>query len=63
MHGNACKGEEEHAWYDREAQRTQAAQAGYACDHQNKRLPIAVHEIKEWQKAQKQLSVELQDKP
>eukprot|EP00971_Amphidinium_carterae_P129434 2563678-Amphidinium_carterae.2 len=29
----------------------------------NKRLPIAVHEIKEWQKAQKQMSVELQDKP
>eukprot|EP00971_Amphidinium_carterae_P183692 3646435-Amphidinium_carterae.4 len=47
----------------REAQRTQTAQAGYACDYQNKRLPIAVHEIKEWQKAQKQMSVELQHKP
>eukprot|EP00971_Amphidinium_carterae_P286300 5684601-Amphidinium_carterae.1 len=47
----------------REAQRNQAAQAGYACDYQNKRLPIAVHEIKEWQKARKQMSVELEDKP
>ena len=34
----------------REAQRTQAAQAGYACDYQNKRHPIAMHEVKEWQK-------------
>ena len=30
----------------KEAQTNQAAQAGYACDYQNKRLPIAVHEIK-----------------
>ena len=25
---------------------------GYGCDYQNKRLPIATHEIKEWQKSQ-----------
>ena len=31
----------------KEAQTAQAAQAGYACDYQNKRLPIAVHEVKD----------------
>ena len=44
-----------------EAQITQAAQAGYAADYQNKRLPIAVHECKKWMKAQKNLAEELQD--
>ena len=47
----------------REAQRTQAAQAGYACDYQNKRHPIAMHEVKEWQKGQGALQQEVQDKP
>ena len=45
------------------AQRNQAAQAGYACDYQNKRLPIAIHEIKEWGKGQQKLGVELEGKP
>ena len=44
-----------------EAQTNQAAQAGYACDYQNKRLQIANHEIKEWMKGQKHLSEELKD--
>ena len=47
----------------REAQRTQAAQAGYACDYQNKRHPIAMHEVKEWQKGHGGLQQEVQDKP
>ena len=47
----------------RAAQRNQAAQAGYACDYQNKRLPIAVHEIKEWSKGQQALGMELEGKP
>ena len=46
----------------RDAQITQAAQAGYAADYQNKRLPVAVHECKEWMKAQTNLAEELQDK-
>ena len=37
------------------AQVDQAAQAGYGCDYQNKRLGIAVHEVKEWEKAQTKL--------
>lgn len=45
----------------REAQITQAAQAGYAADYQNKRLPVAVHECKEWMKAQQNLIEELQE--
>ena len=40
----------------------QAAQAGYACDYQNKRLPIAVQEVKEWMKGQQQLSEDLKEK-
>lgn len=44
-----------------EAQVNQAAQAGYAADYQNKRLPVAVHECKEWMKAQKKLVEELED--
>ena len=47
----------------REAQVNQAAQAGYGADYQNKRLPIAVHEIKEWQKSQQGLAKDLEDKP
>ena len=47
----------------REAQRNQAAQAGYGCDYQNKRLPIAIHEIKEWNKGNKELAEELEGKP
>ena len=47
----------------REAQRNQAAQAGYACDYQNKRHPIAMHEVKEWQKGQGVLHQEVQGKP
>ena len=48
--------EEELIW---SAQVRQNAQAGYACDYQNKRLPIAVHEITEWQKGQRQLANEM----
>lgn len=46
----------------RDAQITQAAQAGYQCDYQNKRLPICRHEAKEWQKGHQQLAEDLQDK-
>ncbi|CAL1131003.1 unnamed protein product [Cladocopium goreaui] len=47
----------------RAAQRNQAAQAGYACDYQNKRLPIAINEIKEWGLGQRSLGTQLHDKP
>eukprot|EP00971_Amphidinium_carterae_P236762 4698922-Amphidinium_carterae.1 len=47
----------------RETQRRQSAQAGYACDYQNKRLPIAVHEVKNWQQGQAALAEELVDAP
>eukprot|EP00971_Amphidinium_carterae_P052217 1027968-Amphidinium_carterae.1 len=47
----------------RETQRRQSAQAGYACDYQNKRLPIAVNEIKHWQHGQGTLATEVKDKP
>ena len=47
----------------KQAQTNQAAQAGYGCDYQNKRLPIAVQETKEWQKAQGELAQELEGKP
>ena len=46
----------------RHAQINQAAQAGYAADYQNKRLPIAMNEIKEWQKAQVSLVDDIMDK-
>ena len=46
----------------RDAQITQAAQTGYQCDYQNKRLPICRHEAKEWEKGQKNLQAELHDK-
>jgi hypothetical protein len=46
----------------RDAQVTQAAQAGYAADYQNKRLPIAVHDAKEMLKAQSSLAEELKEK-
>ena len=45
----------------KDAQINQSAQAGYAADYQNKRLPIAVHEVKEWMKAQGKLIEELED--
>lgn len=45
----------------RDAQTTQAAQAGYACDYQNKRVQIANHESKEWMKGQQHLYEELKD--
>ena len=44
-----------------EAQTNQAAQAGYACDYQNKRLQIANHEVKEWMRGQQHLAEELKD--
>ncbi|CAJ1393587.1 unnamed protein product [Effrenium voratum] len=59
----ACVGDGDVKLLVREAQRTQAAQAGYGCDYMNKRLPIAVHELKEWQKGQRELGKELKDKP
>ena len=45
----------------KEAQTNQAAQAGYACDYQNKRLPIAVHEVKEWMRGQQRLYEDIKD--
>ena len=44
-----------------EAQINQAAQAGYACDYQNKRVQIANHETKEWMRGQQHLYEELKD--
>ena len=44
-----------------QAQRTQAAQAGYACDYMNKRNPIAVHEVNAWMAGQQRLYEELKD--
>ena len=46
----------------RDAQITQAAQTGYQCDYQNKRLPICRHEAKEWQKGHQHLAEDLKDK-
>ena len=45
----------------RQAQMNQAAQSGYACDYGNKRLPIAMNEVGEWQKSQKELETELEN--
>ncbi|CAE7884687.1 unnamed protein product, partial [Symbiodinium sp. KB8] len=44
-----------------QAQVNQAAQAGYACNYSNKRNPIAVNEVQEWKKSQKDLEAELQN--
>ncbi|CAJ1389861.1 unnamed protein product, partial [Effrenium voratum] len=41
----------------------EAAQAGYGCDYMNKRLPIAVQELKEWQRGHRELGEDLKDKP
>ncbi|CAJ1461451.1 unnamed protein product, partial [Effrenium voratum] len=41
----------------------QAAQAGYGCDYMNKRPPIAVQELKEWQRGHRELGEDLKDKP
>ena len=46
----------------KQAQVNQAAQAGYQSDYQNKRLPIAVREVKEWQKGQQRLYEDVKDK-
>ena len=43
------------------AESAQRAQAGYACDYQNKRLPIAVHECKEWMRSQQALYEDLKE--
>ena len=45
----------------REAQINQAAQAGYACDYQNKRAQIANQETKEMMKGQQHLYEDLKD--
>ena len=50
-------------WMARETARRQAAQAGYACDYQNKRPPLALNEIKQWQQGQQQLEKELEGMP
>ncbi len=47
----------------KQAQQTQAAQAGYSCDYSNKRAAIAVQEAKEWEKAQAELAKDLEGKP
>ena len=44
-----------------QAQRTQSAQAGYACDYMNKRNPIAVHEVNAWTAGQQHLYEELKE--
>ncbi|CAJ1327813.1 unnamed protein product, partial [Effrenium voratum] len=59
----ACVGDGDVKLLVREAQRTQAAQAGYGCDYMNKRLPIAVQELKEWQRGHRELGEDLKDKP
>ncbi len=41
------------------AQVAQDAQVGYTCDYQNKRNPIAVHEVKEWMKGHAVLTEQL----
>ena len=43
------------------AETAQRAQVGYACDYQNKRLPIAVYECKEWMRAQRALYEDLKE--
>ena len=46
----------------KEAQANQAAQAGYATDYQNKRLPLAIHEVKDWTRGQQHLHDDMKDK-
>ncbi|CAJ1389076.1 unnamed protein product, partial [Effrenium voratum] len=58
-----CAGRQAIRLLIREAQLTQAAQAGYACDYMNKRLAIARAEIQEWQRGQRDLAADLEDKP
>ena len=63
-HSSLCSGDccqAQTADLVRDAQITQAAQAGYAADYQNKRLPLAMHESKEMLKAQADLAEELKD--
>ena len=64
-HSEHCSGEcdkKMRVWdLVRDAQINQAAQAGYAADYQNKRLPIAMRECKEWMKAQGNLAEDLKD--
>ncbi|CAJ1389752.1 unnamed protein product, partial [Effrenium voratum] len=59
----ACVGDGDVKLLVREAQRNQAAQAGYGCDYMNKRLPIAVQELKDWQRGHRELGEDLKDKP
>ena len=60
--GNCLEDLDENAMIEA-AQRSQDAQAGYACDYCNKRLPCAVHEVKEWCKGQHELGATLRDEP
>ena len=43
------------------AQRAQDARVGYSCDYQNKRNPLCIHEVKEFQKGHRTLHEELKD--
>jgi hypothetical protein len=43
----------------RAAQRTQDARIGYSCDYQNKRNPMCMHEIKEYQQGHRALNAKL----
>ncbi|CAE7251314.1 pfh1 [Symbiodinium natans] len=72
FHDPACCDEnctsEDNIWeIMRQAQINQSAQAGYACDYQCKRLPIAINEVHEWNKSQAaqehDLTKELQHNP
>ena len=44
-----------------DAQRTQCAQCGYACDYMNKRGHLAVNEVNTWMQGQQKLCEELKD--
>ena len=59
----SCHAEQNLQEMTQQEQVNQAAQAGYACDYSNKRNPIAVHEVKEWQRSQAELATELENNP
>ena len=58
-----CAGEENDGDVIFAAQCAQDSQAGYCADYQNKRGPVAVAEVREWAKGQKDLGTKLRDKP
>ena len=58
-----CVAESDLASVAAAAQVAQDAQVGYSCDYQNKRNPIAVHEVKEFMKGHSTLHEQLQGEP